>query len=294
MSDFALDGAQLRRRLQRGAATVRAGNFLARETASRMAERLDLLRNQPQRILDLGCGTGDDLALLAARYPEAQCIGIDFAPTVLSQARPARSLADRLLRRARGPALLCADATALPLARSSVQMLWSNLLLPSFADPLPAFREMHRVLAVEGVLMFATLGPDTLRELRDVMPATHGERVHRFIDMHDLGDTLVAAGFGEPVMDMERLTLTYTRFDDLLRDLRQAAATNVATTRPRGLSGKAGWQQARAAYEKLRVDGRLPATIELVFGHAWKAAPKTMEDGRAVIRFERERRPLRG
>jgi malonyl-CoA O-methyltransferase len=145
---------------------------------------------------------------------------------------------------------------------------------------------MHRVLAIDGLLMFSTLGPDTLRELRDALPSGSGERVHRFIDMHDLGDCLLNAGFAEPVMDMEAISLTYTDLDALLHELEQAGATNASIARPRGLTGKSSWQRARANYEHLRTEGRLPVTFEIVYGHAWKAAPKKLEDGRSVIEFK--------
>lgn len=155
-------------------------------------------------------------------------------------------------------------------------------------DPLPALKEIHRVLEVGGLLMFSTLGPDTLKELRASLPASSAEHLHRFIDMHDLGDALVGAGFSDPVMDMEMLTVTYTKLDDLFHDLRASGSTNAALSRPRGLVGKNHWQQMRAAYEALRRDGRLPATVEVVYGHAWKAAPKVADDGRAIVRFERK------
>lgn len=284
--DFTLDHTLLRRRFAANAQHAREADFLAREVASRMAERLDYIRIEPRRILDLGCGHGADLPMLAQRYPQAERIGLDFALPLLNLAREERSLFQRLLGKARGPALLCADATALPLARASVQLVWSNLLLSCLSDPLPAFRECNRVLEVGGLLMFATLGPDTLKELRAALPAHTGERVHRFIDMHDLGDALVQAGFSDPVMDMQTLTLTYTELDSLLRDLRQAGANNAATTRPRGLTGRRGWLNARKQLDTLRQEGRIPATIELVFGHAWKAAPKQTEDGRAIIQFK--------
>jgi malonyl-CoA O-methyltransferase len=118
------------------------------------------------------------------------------------------------------------------------------------------------------------------------LPDRQGERVHRFIDMHDVGDALVAAGFSDPVMDMEVLTLTYTDVDELLRDLRLSGSTNAGYARPRGLAGKAGWARARAALEALLRDGRLPATFEVVQGHAWKPAPKNIADGRTIVHFQ--------
>jgi malonyl-CoA O-methyltransferase len=289
--DFSIDRRLARQRFGRHAADADAAGFLSREVARRMAERLVYIRYEPKRVLDLGCGHGRDFSLLGERWPESERIGIDFAAPLLRLARGERGFLQRLLGSARraDPRLICADAEALPLEYASVQMIWSNLMLNWLHDTLPAIREMHRVLEVGGMLMFSTLGPDTLKELRAVMPAGIGERVHRFIDMHDIGDCLVQAGFAEPVMDMETITLSYGEFDALLADLRRAGATNASTARPRGLAGKAGWKRAREAYERLRTDGRLPASFEIIYGHAWKAAPKQIADGRSVINFEPRR-----
>ena len=290
---FALDRHLLRRRFERAAATCDSVDLLAREIARRMDERLDYIRVTPRRVLDLGCGTGADLPRLAERFPDATILAADFSPAMVSGAgtriRPARpgGLLRRLLSAA--PAALphlVAQSDALPLARASLGLVWSNLMLPALDDPLPTFREIHRTLEVDGLVMFSTLGPDTLRELRAVLPDRRGERVHRFIDMHDLGDALVQAGFTDPVMDMEIVTLTYPDLDTLLQDLRRSGGANAATSRPRGLSGRQEWAEARAAYERLRRDGRLPATFEVIQGHAWKAAPKTTDDGRSIVRFQ--------
>lgn len=287
---YALDHALLRRRFARAAGAYAHADVLARELGRRMDERLNYIRCTPRRIVDLGCGPGSDLATLAARYPQAECIGIDFAAPMLDaarrQAQARRGLVDRLLGRTPPPALLCAGAEALPLADASVSLLWSNLMLNWLSDPLPALREMHRVLEVGGMVMFSTLGPDTLKELRAAIPAAAGERVHRFIDMHDIGDALVKAGFADPVMDMEMLTLTYADVDSLFADLRQSGSTLATTARARGLGGRAPWNEVRTQYEALRVGGRLPATFELIQGHAWKAAPRSTADGRAIVRFQ--------
>lgn len=300
--DFHLDRALLRRRFARAAATSDGADLLAREISRRMDERLDYIRLSPRRVLDLGCGTGADLARLGERYPQATLLAADFAVPMLARAGERSGAAEvggrRLLQRLFGSATksvhrIAADACALPLARGSLGLVWSNLMLTALDDPLPAFEEIHRTLAVDGLLMFSTLGPDTLRELRAVLPGKAGERVHRFIDMHDIGDALVKAGFSDPVMDMEMLTLTYADLDDLLADLRATGATNAATTRPRGLSGRTAWAAARTAYDKLRVGGRLPATFEVIQGHAWKPAPRATEDGRAIIRFQARPTPAR-
>ena len=169
--------------------------------------------------------------------------------------RPARSagLLRRLLSAA--PAALphlVAQSDALPLARASLGLVWSNLMLPALDDPLPTFREIHRTLEVDGLLMFSTLGPDTLRELRAALPDRRGERVHRFIDMHDLGDALVRSGLAEPVLDVERFTLTYAEVRDLMRDLKDIGAHNANAGRPRGLTGKGTLARMTAAYEAFR------------------------------------------
>jgi malonyl-CoA O-methyltransferase len=156
---------------------------------------------------------------------------------------------------------------------------------------------MQRVLEPGGLLMFSTLGPDTLRELRAALPQQGDtQRVHPFIDMHDLGDALLQAGFADPVMDMEMLTLTYASLDELFADLRTTGANNAARNRPHGLSGRAGWEAARAHYETLRRDERLPVSIEIIQGQAWKAAagtqapkPATTPDGRSIVQFHPRR-----
>ncbi|HEX5127556.1 MAG TPA: methyltransferase domain-containing protein [Rhodocyclaceae bacterium] len=285
--DFEIDRRLVRRRFEQAASHADETGFLAREVAQRMAQRLSYIKLQPERILDIGCGVGRDFPLLVEYYPHAECIGVDFALSTLRLAHRGRGFFQKLIGGARksNPRYVAADAETLPLARASVQMVWSNLMLNWLHDPMPALREMHRVLAIDGMVMFATLGPDTLKELRTAMPMTYGERVHRFIDMHDLGDCLLQAGFAEPVMDMDTVVLTYDDLDGLIRDLRMAGATNASTARPRGLTAQSDWIRAREAYEKFRVDGRLPATFEIVYGHAWKAAPKKLEDGRSVIQF---------
>lgn len=291
---FALDQQLLRQRFGRAAARYDEADLLAREIASRMDERLDYIRLQPQRVLDLGCGSGADLEPLTRRYPAAQIIGADFAlPMLAASARRTAGSGTRtgLLQRLLGksetrPPLVAASARQLPFAYGSFDLLWSNLMLATIDEPLPVLVEMQRCLRVGGLLMFSTFGPDTLRELRSVLPARAGERVHRFIDMHDLGDALVQAGFADAVMDMQMLTLTYPSFDQLMADLRASGASNAALSRPRGLSGRRGWEQARQAYEALRTEGRLPASFEIIQGHAWKAEPKTVADGRSIVRFQ--------
>lgn len=286
-----VDARQVRRNFARAAAGYDALAVLQREVATRMLERLDYVKIDPAQVLDVGCGTGASLTALSERYPKAQIIGADFSEAMLQAGRVQRSRLRWLMPFMRGnrTSLVSADANALPFPTGKVGFLWSNLMLHWVSDPLPVFREMHRVLEVGGLLMFSTFGPDTLKELRASF-ADGYEHAQRFTDMHDFGDMLLECGFADPVMDVETLTLTYSTIDDLFRDLRQTGSGCAMRGRRQGLMGRHAWQLARSRYEKLVQDGRLPASFEVVYGHAWKAAAKKTEDGRAIVRFDPKQR----
>jgi len=254
-----------------------------------MQERLDYVKLEPNRILDLGCSRGGSFAGLTARYPQAELLGLDLAPAMLAQDQAPAGWLRRLgLAKSAGPQRLAADAAKLPLKTRSTALIWSNLLLHWLDDPLPVLAEAHRVLEVGGLLMFSTLGPDSLKELRTAFADGYAH-TQRFIDMHDLGDMLVGCGFADPVMDMEVITLTYADLDAMFADLRAAGSGCAMVARRHGLSGRRAWAAARAAYEELRRDGKLPATFEVVYGHAWKAEAKQTADGRAIVRFDTPR-----
>ena len=293
---FGLDRAQVRRGFERAAAAGGDAAVLQREVERRMFERLDYIRCRPHRVLDFGCGVGRGLKLMRRRYPGADLLGMDFAPGVLSEAKRKESLFERARRLVSGSARfhLCADFARLPLRAASVDMVWSNLALAWAGDPLAALREVHRVLVAGGLLMFSSYGPDTLKELKAAFGAGSGARhVHSFIDMHDLGDMLVASGFAAPVMDMEVITLTYSEVPALLRDLKASGETCAARDRRRGLMGRRAWERMLASYERERRQGRLPATIEVTYGHAWKSEPRTTVDGRRIIEVELEAKKSR-
>ena len=256
-----------------------------------MQERLDYVNLKPKRVLDLGCSRGGSFAALAARYPDAELIGLDVSPAMLLAGRVEQTGWRRWLGIGKSvdPMRLAADAAHLPLAARSTALVWSNLLLHWLDDPIPALAEAHRVLEVGGLLMFSTLGPDTLKELRTAFSDGYAH-TQRFADMHDLGDMLVGCGFADPVMDMEVITLTYDDLDAMFAELRAAGSMCAMKARRHGLTGRQAWENARAAYEQLRQDGKLPATFEIVYGHAWKAAPKQTPDGRAIVRFDLPRK----
>lgn len=298
--DIMLDRASVRRAFERAAATYDGAAVLHREVAQRMAERLGIVRLEPAIILDAGCGTGEALGELKARYPRARLIGLDLAHAMALAAdrRLAAmgtglpSLPRRLLEAFGGvrepPFLICGDVCRLPVKSRGVDLVWSNLALQWVAELPLALAEFHRVLSVGGLLSFTTLGPDTLKELRLAFAeADDAVHVNRFIDMHDIGDLLVHAGFADPVMDMEVITMTYADPGALMRDLKATGAQNARAERRRGLTGRHQWQRMLSALEDFRRDGRLPATFEVVYGHAWKPEPRFADDGRAIVRLER-------
>lgn len=267
--------------------------MLAREVETRMLERLQYIKLEPGRILDAGCGAGHGAKRLAELYPDAQVLGLDFAYPMLQAARSHGPWLRRILKRGRVD-YLCAEFATMPLRAASLDFVWSNLALHCAGDPLPVLKEFWRALKVGGLLMFSCYGPDTLKELKSAFAAHDGAvHVHDFIDMHDLGDMLSACGYAEPVMDMELITATYATVDALLADLRASGQVNVHAARRRGLSGKGVFNAVRDEYENLRGEGRLPASFEIVYGHAWKPQPRLTEDGHAIVRLEppRARRP---
>lgn len=286
-----VDRQHVGRRFARVAATYGEGDFFAREVDRRMQERLDFVKVEPKRILDLGCSRGGSFPGLSARYPEAELIGLDVAPAMLSAGRIPRAGWQRWLGiwKNSEPLRLAADAANLPLKSRSTAIVWSNLLLHWLDDPIPALAEAHRVLEVGGLLMFSTLGPDTLKELRSAFADGYAH-TQRFADMHDLGDMLVGCGFADPVMDMEVITLTYDDVDAMFAELRAAGSSCAMKARRHGMTGRKSWENGKAAYEAMRKDGRLPATFEVIYGHAWKAEPKKTPDGRAIVRFDLPRK----
>ncbi|WP_250450157.1 methyltransferase domain-containing protein [Caballeronia sp. ATUFL_M2_KS44] len=305
----AYDPRRLREIFDRRAAAFDEVAFLPREIADRMRERLEYIKVAPVRVLDAACGVGSDLGHLRERFPEASVLGIDISSAMLARARAAeaegegspgwrRFLPSTLAKAfgARGPQLAQADFAALPFAGGAFELLWSNLALHWHSRPDVVLPEWQRVLKVNGLLMFSTFGPDTLRELAaayreaertlGLAPMPH---TIDFVDMHDLGDMLVESGFEIPVMDQEVLTITYRSPESLLADVARWGAypfERAGTERTDG-GAQALRGAVHAALEALRRDdGTIPLTFEVIYGHAWKAVPRTTAEGHGIVRLE--------
>jgi len=271
---FDIDKALLRSSFDRAAMHYDETAVLQHEVGERLLERLDLVRLDPALILDVGAGTGRATAALARRYADARVVALDVSLGMLQAARaqhPERCV-------------VCADAGRLPMPDASVDLLFSNLTLQWCNDLNGVFGEFRRVLRPGGLLTFSSFGPDTLKELRASWAAVDGAtHVNGFVDMHNVGDALLHAGLAGPVMDVEHFTLTYGDVQRLMRDLKALGAHNMTGARPRGLTGKGRLRAMIAEYERYRADGRLPASYEVVYGHAW--APDASAGGGSGSEF---------
>ncbi len=285
---YALEPRRVRRSFDRAAKTYDAAAVLHAEVRENLLQRLQLTTLEPRVVLDAGAGTGHASRALQRRYSKAQVIALDSSRKMLQEAARQQSWLRPFGR-------VCADAELLPFADGSIDLIVSNLML-QWCNPDAVFAEFRRVLAPHGLLSFSAFGPDTLRELRAAWKQVDSHsHVHQFIDMHDLGDALVRGGFAAPVLDVERFTLQYLNVRKVAADLKATGAHNATAGRARGLTGSRKFAAMQAAYESFRRDGRLPATYEVVFAHAWvpaQSARRDLKDGTSVS-LEEIKRELR-
>ncbi|HSR01490.1 MAG TPA: malonyl-ACP O-methyltransferase BioC [Methylophilaceae bacterium] len=270
MDEYTIDKAHVRASFNRAAETYDAAAVLQKLVRDEMFDRLGLIKVSPKTILDAGCGTGHGSFQLQTQFRSAQIFSLDLAFGMLQKTYEQQSWLSKMLGHKR---LVCADIENLPVADNSMDIVWSNLALQWCNDLDQSFTEISRVLKPNSLFIFSTFGPDTLKELRT---ASNNGKTHvsRFIDMHDIGDALTRNGFSAPVLDVERYTLTYHDVKSVMTDLKSIGANNATQGRGRGLTGKSFFKQLAAQYEQFRVDGKLPATFEVIYGHAWTAEAK--------------------
>ena len=279
-----IDRLAMRAAFEKAASSYDAVAVLQQEVADFLVDRMDLMTMKPTSILDAGSGTGFVSQLIAARYPKAKITALDLAFNMLKQAKGKRSFKQRFNRQ------FChvnAEVENLPFADASVELVISGLTLQWCQDLPKVFKEFKRVLAPGGLLMFRSFGPDTLKELSqswaEVDELAH---VNAFADLHDVGDALVQSGFADPVMDMEMLTVTYKDVKTVMSDLKQIGAHNVMQGRSHNITGKTKLQKMIQAYEQFRVDGLVPVSHEIVYGHAWVPEVNTT-DSAVVVPFQK-------
>jgi len=259
-----LDRTRVRRAFDRASGQYEAVARLQGRVNDELLERLEFFRFEPRVVLDLGAGTGRGARALARMYPDACVIALDISEGMLQEARREAGNGVPFGR-------VCADALNLPIADASADVVFSNLML-QWCDELDlVLAEVSRVLKPEGFFAFTTFGPDTLKELRAAWSAAEDGHCHvnAFIDMHDVGDALVRAGLTEPVLDVERVVLTYPDAISVMRELKAIGAHNVTAGRARGLTGRRRWQRVSEAYEVQRRPDGIPATYEVIYGAAW-------------------------
>jgi malonyl-CoA O-methyltransferase len=259
-------------------------DFLHAEIRARLLDRLDLVSLAPETIVDLGSGPPEATLALARRFPRSRLLAIDLVPEILG-----------------GPAQrwgrLCADAARLPLQNATADLVTAGMILHWCAEPAAMLAEVRRVLRFPGLFLFSTLGPGTLREFRSAWPKSDAHsHTLAFTDMHDIGDALIGAGFAEPVVEAETLTITYPDIARLVGELRSVGAADLSPRRRRTLTGRHRWAAMSAAYERQRdANGSLPVTVEVIYGQAWSGDPARLRSGPAgetAIPIERlSRRP---
>lgn len=279
--------------------SVAASNFMRREVAGRMHERLALIKVNPIRILEAGCGEGADISLLNERFPDAHLLAVDASLNMLRAGRYQQNVSSTSFKRLLNKILphkkegrfdadlINGNFAQLPFENNALDVVWSNLALHWHPQPDNVLAEWKRILRMDGLLMFSCFGPDTFKELRRAFTLIdHPVNVLPFIDMHDYGDMLGWAGFAAPVMDMEMMTVTYDSVARMLEDVR-AFGGNPLWTRGPGLMGKEKWRVVVGELEKMRLEnGKIPLTFEVLYGHAFRPALKHTLKGEAIIQMQ--------
>ncbi len=279
-----LDKKAIRQNFNKSSKSYDSASVLQQEVAKRLVERLDYIKHQPKYALDMGSGTGIISKDLLARYPKAYVIALDLA---INMAQKSQKVGGWF----RKPKVICADAELLPLKSECIDLVVSNLMLNWCNDLTKTLLGFHGVLAPNGLLLFSTFGPDTLKELQQSWQAVdNNPHINNFIDMHDIGDALLQAGFINPVTDMEMMTVTYSNVSQIMQDLKKMGLTNVQMERSKGLMGKKKFNKFLQAYDQFKTpDGLFPATWEVIYGHAWVGEGLKLDNFDKVIPIQIEK-----
>lgn len=291
----AIDPAAVRRVLRR-LATAPGAPWLHEEVARRMAQRLELIKRRPAALLDWSSFLGGGASLLAQAYPEAKRFLVEPDLALVERSRAAHRRAWWSPQRWRGGEVDVGDAGG--WFPGGVELVWANMMLHAEPDPPTLLARWQHALQPDGFVMFSCFGPDTVRTLRELYarlgwPAPTID----FVDMHDLGDMLVQAGFADPVMDQETLTLSWDSPEALLAELR-ALGGNVSPHRFAGLRTPRWRDRLQSELRTLAgSDGRLRLGFEIAYGHAFKALPRarpgeptrvSLDDMRALVKSRRK------
>ena len=259
-----LDKRSIQKYFNRAAKGYDNAAILHEELLNRLLEKLQYIRHQPETIIDIGCGTGKAIRGLQKAYPRARICATDIAFEMLLQA----SSSFRLLSKKR---LVAADMERLPFAAQAFDLVFSSLAMSWSNDIGATLREFARISRPGALLMFSSFGPGTLHELGASWQALDAyPHVHRFVDMHDVGDAMLAAGFAQPVVDAETIRMEYRDFRSLLDDLRNTGASNADVSRRRGLTTPAQLRRLEQSYREHGFENdKFIASYEVVYGHAW-------------------------
>ena len=247
--------------------------LLQRTVRHELLERLDHFSTKPKVVIDLGAGTASATRELKKRYPMATVVAADLSLGMLQHAHKANAWLDRWWSPKRID-LAAVDAHRLPFRSGSIDLIFSNLML-QWCDLDEVFAEVRRVLSPQGWFVFSTFGVGTLQELRSAWASVDvNQRVHEFFDIHDIGSALTRAGLREPVLDVDRHSMTYSDPISLMRSIKEIGAGNAARERPRGLTSPRILQAVSEAYPRHGEQGDVVATWEIVYGAAFGAPPK--------------------
>ena len=267
---YEVDTKQVQHAFNDAAKNYDAHALLQRTVVNRLMEAFDHIKIEPNVVLDLGSGSGYGANQLKRQFKKAHIYQADLSIEMLKGSRKKSS---RFFSKDH---FFCVDANKIPLSDQSVDLVFSSLMLQWSNNPDAVFAEVKRVLKPEGVFVFTTFGPDTLKELRESWRQADGNvHINAFTDMHDIGDALIRGGLDAPVLSIENIVLTYDECLQLMRDLKSIGAHNVNLGRRKTLTGKQRLEKAIQYYETYRTNNKLPATYEVIYGHAWKPAMRS-------------------